>query len=198
MYIQNIFTQLKYTTNPTGVSLLAFTNSFQCTIVLSLAGPRGGGVWPILKNPLAQSLSHTHSDLRKHTHTKTRHNELNSDQTLVWTHQTVSLVISTVQKRRACAIFHWETLIYSFLEEMGHCSCHLCHHHHLLHSRLPYWPISPSPVITSARPKSTKLHMSSAHGRLTLVVWFNVINRSDEASSCLLQTSTQQDAFFKI
>lgn len=169
MYIQNIFKQLKYTTNPTGVSLLAFTNNLQCSIVLSLAGPHGG-VWPILRNPLVQSLAHTHSDLRKHTHTKTRHNELNSDQTLVWTHRTFSLVISTVRKRRACAIFHWETLMYSFLEEMDHCLCHLCHHHYLLHSLLPYWPISPSPVITSARPKSTKLHTSSPHGQLPLLV----------------------------
>lgn len=58
--------------------------------------------------------------------------------------------------------------MYSFLEEMDHCVCHLHHHHHLPHSlSVPIlakkMPVSPSPVITSTRPKSTMLHALPLH-----------------------------------
>lgn len=66
MYIQNIFRQLKYTTNPTGDPHLTFTNNLpQCKVVLSLAGPQG-----VLTNHLLSfSPSHTHSLRPTETHT---------------------------------------------------------------------------------------------------------------------------------
>lgn len=69
MYIQNIFRQLKYTTNPTVLSLLAFTNKPpQCKLVLSLAGPQG-----VLTNHLVSfSPSHTLTQTYRNTHIHTQ------------------------------------------------------------------------------------------------------------------------------
>lgn len=74
MYIQNIFKQLKYTTNPTGVSLHASTNDLtQCKVVLSLAEHQRGLTDHLFSLNPSHTLTQTYRNT--HTHTYTRHNE---------------------------------------------------------------------------------------------------------------------------
>lgn len=85
------------------------------------------------------------------------------------------------------------TFIYSFLEEMDHCLCRLYHNRHLPRG-LPVpitgkMPVSPSPVITSTRQKSTMLHALRLHV-VNYLLLFKVTS-SRLAFSCLPQTSKQ-------